>query len=159
MFEADGAHSVTWYLGETVNSPKSCGPASHPRIFNGVGNEGLDPHWCLRTGSTLPFHRRDCAKNRAGLGGGIGKWSGPRAGERKSWGGRGVFFRRLLPSETEGICSPSQDMGSCWHHGVYEHEKPTSCLFYLEQSDTLLRSKARFGVFFPESMDHVYFDV
>lgn len=125
MFEADGARSVTWYLGETVNSPKSCGPASRPRIFNGVGNEELDPRWCLRTGSTLPFHHRDCAKNRAGLGGGIRKWNGPRAGERKAWGDR-------------GICSPSQDTGSCWHHGVYEHEKPTSCVFYLEQSDRLI---------------------
>lgn len=54
MFEADGARSVTWYLGETVNSPKSCGTASRPGIFIDVGNEGLDSRWCLMTGSTLP---------------------------------------------------------------------------------------------------------
>lgn len=59
--------------------------ASRQCIFNNVRKEGLDSYKCLMTDSTLHFNCRDCAKNRAGLGGGIGNWSGTKADERKAW--------------------------------------------------------------------------
>lgn len=116
-------------FGRDCEQPQVLRGCQSPCLFINVGKEGLDSRWCLMTGSALPFHCTGCAQNRAGLGGGIRKWRGPKAGERKAWSDQGVFPGRLLPSETEGICGSAQDTGSCWHHGVCEHERPPSCLF------------------------------
>lgn len=63
----------------------------------------------------------------------MGNWSGPKADERKAWSDRELaFLRRCLPSETEGICSPWQDMASYWYCSIYECT--ASYLLKFEQS-------------------------
>lgn len=58
------------------------------------------------TGSTLRFNCSDCAKNRAGLEGGLRNWSGPKADERKAWSDQGVGIPEKTFTFSEDICSP-----------------------------------------------------
>lgn len=81
---------MTWYLGELVSSSESCDMDQESVHFNSVRNQGEESHSCVLTGSTLYFSCRNYTKNRAGLGGDVGNWSGPKANGRKAWSDRGL---------------------------------------------------------------------